>query len=114
MSAPNDIRLIDATPLVGCCGRAEVEQAVALIVRACQVMGNRWQPVAWPDIQKVLRADIEAKTPPFAWLVRNPFFNPDVHDAIRGGFARWTTADEGGGPVELTPACLAAIERWAK
>jgi hypothetical protein len=93
-------------PLVGTMRRAEVEFAAALLVRACQVLGDRWQPLSWQQVAKVLRAD---RTSVAKWLA-NPFFRPDVHDLVARGYAAGNPTAE----VWLTAAGLEALERWVR
>jgi hypothetical protein len=106
---PSGIALV-GVPLVGALGKAEIEHAAALIIRVCQVRGDKWQPVDAEAIGDVLRAEVDAKNEPFCSLVRNPFFRPDVWALIEKGFGRWTA--EPGGAVELTQQAFDALARW--
>lgn len=84
---PSDVHLA-AVPLTATMGRAEREQAAALIVRVCQAMGDRWQPVTWNDVRRVLTADLaEPAAHITADWVRWPLFRPDVRDLCDKGFA---------------------------
>ena len=97
-------------PLAATMGKAEAEHAAALIVRACQVNGDAWQPCTWAQIKAAVQADVDSKTAPFDNLIHNPFFRPDVYDLVARGFARWTEPQV----VELTAAGLAKLTTWVK
>lgn len=103
-----------APPLVGTLGHAEMEFAAAMIVRACQVHGDAWQAVSWDQIQSAMYADMTAERPPFAALMRNPFFQPDVHELVAKGFARWTGEPAGRAPVELLPPAFEKMLSWVR
>lgn len=103
---PSDV-LLRAPLLHGTFGKAEAEWAAGLIVRACQLQGDEWKAVTATDIGDAIRADIAAKAEPFASLVRNPVFRPDVWQLIDLGFARW--ADSPGGSAELLPHAIDLI-----
>lgn len=105
---PSDIVLV-GMPLTGTLGRSERECAAAIIVRACQELGDKWQAVSGRQIADVIRADVAADRMPFASLAFNPFFRPDVLDLVEKGFAA-----RSGDLVELTGAGLAAIAKWAR
>ena len=111
---PSQVVLNAVPPLVGTMGHSECEHAAALIVRACQVRGDAWAPVGPRDIGEVLNADIDARTPPWPALGRNPFFRPDFHKLVACGFAKWIGEGEGekDQPMELTPAGIEALRRW--
>lgn len=98
-------------PLIDTFGKTEVEIAAAFVVRACQVEGDRWQPVTMTALGRVLRADMEAKTDPLYALSANPFARPDFHRLVAGGYAKW---DGDGEPkaLELTPAGITALAKW--
>lgn len=86
---PHDVVISVPCPLAGTMGRVEVEFAASMIVRGLQENGNDWKPIAWPDIARVLRADIASRRDPFFSLCTNPFLRPDVDDLIKRGFGRW-------------------------
>jgi hypothetical protein len=104
---PSDVLLLPI-PLVDTFGKAEVEIAAAMLVRACHDHGDAWQKLTWAQVQATLRRDIEAKRPPFVHLVGNPFMRPDFHELARLGL----TVAEGEGDAktfEFTPEALARI-----
>lgn len=107
---PSDVDL-SFPHFVGCCSHAEAEFALGLYVRACQVHGDRWQPIQPEQCGEVLKRDREAGREPFAKLTQNPFWFPDFHDLVGRGFARWLGENEGA-PVELTDAGFAAVDKW--
>lgn len=104
---PSEIHL-SVPPLHGTLGKAELEAAAACIVRACQFHGDEWKPIDAPMIGVALRSDVATLKEPFASLVSNPFWRPDVWLLVERRFARWT--DQPGGPCELLPHALALIE----
>ncbi|MFK5283266.1 hypothetical protein ACI3PL_27210, partial [Lacticaseibacillus paracasei] len=84
-----------------------VEAAASLIVRACHALSDEWQAVTAKQIGGVLRADLAATREPFASLLRNPFFRPDIHAAIDAGFVEGDPAGE----VKLTEKGMEALRR---
>jgi len=95
-------------PLVATMGKGEIEAAASLLVRACHVLGDKWQAVTGKQVADVLRADRAAAREPFTSLIRNPFFRPDIHAAIAAGFIEGDPASE----VKLTEKGLEALRRW--
>lgn len=112
---PSEVVLTD-TPLADTTGKVESEHAAALIVRACQVFGDQWQPIVPGKLAQVLRDDVAACREPFATLAKNPFFRPDLHRLVEGGFARWTREEVlPATPIELTEEMLRRVsEKWAR
>lgn len=108
---PSQVQLAPDAPLVATMGRAELEHAAAMIVRACQVSGDVWQPIAPTRMGVVINDDLAAKREPFHSLNTNPFFRPDFRGLVEKGFARWT-ADGSGAPIELTAEGIARLSRW--
>lgn len=84
---PSDVHL-DPVPLTATMGRTEREQAAAVIVRACQVLGDRWQPITWKQVREALMRDFDdPRRPVGAVWVSFPGFRPDVRDLCAKGFA---------------------------
>ncbi len=106
---PSGIPLV-GVPLVGALGKAEIEHCAALVIRVCQVRGDKWQAVDAAAIGEMLRAEVDAKHEPFCSLVRNPFFRPDVWALVEKGFGKWVA--EPGGAVELTQVAFEALAKW--
>lgn len=106
---PSDVLLL-ALPLVGTMGRAEREYAAALVVRACQVLGDSWQPISPKQLGEVIAGDLAAKREPLTGLNRNPFLFPDFPDLIALGFVERTPE----GQVAFTVKGLEALRRWVK
>lgn len=107
---PSDVRLDTSfPPLCATMGRVEREAAATLMVRVCQLSGDRWLPVEPRAIGRTWRGDLEAGVEPLASLAGNPFWRPDFHDLVAKGFARFTTDDAEGGPIEFTDAGLDAL-----
>lgn len=88
------------------------EQAAGLIVRACQRLGNRWQPVGPDELDTMLEADSRGGLWPIATLSRTKRLAPSFDKLVDRGFARFLgTEGDAPWPVELTAAGLAAL--WA-
>lgn len=98
-------------PLVGTMEAAEREFAACLIVRACQVLGDAWRPIAPRELGEVIRADLEQSREPLASLNRNPFFKPDFWKLADGTYGRWM-GTPGKSAIELTDKGIAALARW--
>jgi hypothetical protein len=99
---PTDVNLCDSfPPLVGTMGRTEAELAAALLVRACQVLGDAWQDVEVRALGAVIRDDLAAKREPFHSMNRNPFCRPDAYDLVQRGCAEWV--GEPGQVLRFTP-----------
>ncbi len=108
---PSQVQLV-VPPLAGTMGRAEVEFAAALIVRACQVLGDRWQPISWKQSVEAFKADRDAGRE-FGRLMENPVFRPDAYDLVKRGFAQWGSTRSGeGDTVELTDKGFECMRRW--
>lgn len=94
--------LLTAQPLTATMGKSEIEYAAALIVRVCQVNGDRWQPITTEMLVATVHSDLDEKqtrrTRPRALQrnqqrgahpsaqrfqpLRGPFFRPDVHATV--------------------------------
>lgn len=110
---PSDVLLI-APPLVGTMGSSEREHAAALLVRACQVLGDAWQPISFEQIRSVMTDDVSAKHDPFASLAVNPFFRPSFEKLCRDGSFVKLTGEPGALRMEFTALGLDALRRWVK
>lgn len=119
---PSQVR-IGIPPLVATMGRSEAEFAAALVVRTLAVKGDTWRPVAWTEIQEVVKADMEGTVDPVtmkrtprhaavASLMGMPFYRPDIYEMVKRGFARWT--GEPGKTVEFTDKGVTALRKWAQ
>lgn len=110
---PSSLR-IAIPPFVGTLGSSEIEHAAALIVRACQVRADKWQPLLWDDLQKAITPDVENRATTIAALVRNPFFSPDFVSLVEKGWAAWH-GKPGTGKLELAPRAIMAIAlKWGR
>jgi hypothetical protein len=103
-------------PLCGTMGHAEREFAAALIIRACQVNGDAWHPVAAEELGMMLKAalDVGAEAGD-RWLLEflsNPFIKYDFYELVEHGYAKWT--DEPGKAAELTDKAFEAMRYWVK
>jgi len=120
MPKPSGIDLNHVPPLVGTLRRAEAEALAALIVRALQVNGDEWRPIAWAEVVKVFGADVAADRQPWARLSRNPFFRPGLSALVKEHMdehgAPYRFAEHLGEPeglVQFTPRGISAMAaRW--
>jgi hypothetical protein len=109
---PSDVNLCSSfPPLVGTMGRTEAECAAALLVRACQVLGDAWQDVETRTLGEVIKADLEAKREPVHSMNRNPFCRPDAYDLVKRGCAEWV--GEPGKVLRFTPQGLDGLRKVA-
>jgi hypothetical protein len=106
---PSQVFLNAVPPLVGTMGKTEAEVAAALLVRACHVRGDAWAPVRAEEMGRVLSADLEAKTEPWASLDRNPFCKPNFDILVERGFAEFS---DGRRVLALTEKGIEALRRW--
>ena len=68
----------------GAFGKAELEFAAMLLIHYCAEMGNKWQGVSWPEMQKFLKARDQL---PEWKILHNPFFRPDFRGLVPAGLA---------------------------
>jgi hypothetical protein len=110
---PSDVNLLDSVPpLVGTLHKSEREAAATLIVRCCVLNGDTWRPCKPEEIGHAIQHDLDGKIEPLHGLRNNPFWNPDFHALVAGGFARWLGDPKAKGcPIELTPLGIDAIGR---
>jgi len=119
---PSDVYLAGSfPPFVNTFDRAECETAAAFMVRALAVKGDSFRPIDWPEIRKVLEADVNAAeqqpAKPYTVerlvldLLSNPFVRPDFHELAKRGFARWL-GEPGASLLEFTPAGLERLRKW--
>lgn len=109
--APSEV-VLHAIPLVGTLGRTEREMAAALIVRACQVNGDTWQPVTPKMIREMLERDAADGVEPMASLNRNPFARPNFWELVAEGYASGDPAKHE--PLALTEKALAKIRKYRR
>lgn len=108
---PSAIRIV-VPPFVGTLGSAELEHAAALLVRACQVRGDRWQAMTYEEMEEVLKVDITEQRGPICRFLRSPFLSPDFARLVEGQWAAWI-GEPGKGQLELAPRTIIAIaEKW--
>lgn len=103
--------LLAGLPLCNTMGKAEIEFAAALIVRACQALGDVWQPVTLEEVARVIKQDVDQAREPFTSLMRNPFFKPEFWLLVERGFAKWL-GEPGESALELTEGGRHALRRW--
>lgn len=123
---PSDVDLARSgfPPLVATFDRTEREMAAALILRA---MGGEWRAVPWPEIQKAMRADVDAcrerkeeDCDPTSWLIASIIkaavalgIMPDSHGLVSAGFARWE-GEPGKSPIEFTDDGKERLRKWVR
>lgn len=108
---PSDVSLLSTyPPLAGAFGKVEAEAAAAVIIRACQLNGDRFQPVNQDMVQATLKHDFQNKTEPLASCVSNPFWKSDPGELCERGFARWVGNDT----VELLPRAFDVLRRYTQ
>lgn len=103
--------MLTSSPLVATMDHAEREFAAALIVRACQVLGDTWQPVELRDLGQVMKADVEQGHEPMASFKDNLFFNPNFDLLADGVYGRWLDVPRESA-IELTERGIEALRRW--
>lgn len=83
-------------------GRAEDEQAAAIIICALSDMQSDWAPVRTSHVVEFLKEKVDSDR---FRVLRNPFFRPDVHSLAARGFATFVPGPDG--HVELTDDAIA-------
>ncbi len=109
---PSEVALFTPLPLVGTLGRTEREVAAALLVRACQVNGDTWQPVSPAMVGETLKRDVAEGVQPFASLNSNPFVRPNFGELVEHGYAAGDL--EKGEPLSLTDKALVEIAKYRR
>jgi hypothetical protein len=110
---PSAIRIL-VPPFVGTLGSAELEHAAALLVRACQVRGDRWQPMLYEEMEEALRDDVSQGRGPLCRFLQSPFLSPDFARLVEGQWAAWH-GEPGKGKLELAPRTIMAIAaKWGR
>lgn len=94
-------------PFVGTFNKGEAEVAAAMLVRACEFHGDRWQPITFAHVKEALKHDVDTKREPFATWMRNPFARPDIHRLVADGFVA-----EVGDAHAFTAKAFEAMRRW--
>lgn len=110
--APSQV-VLGFPPLVDTMEKTERECAAALIVRACQALGDTWKPVDIDQLCDVMKRDLAEKQEPVTSLMGNPFFRPDFHQLADGKYGRWC-GTPGESPIELTELGIASLGRWVQ
>ena len=105
---PSDI-LIHKVPFIGTMGSCEIEYAVAWIIRACQVHGDKFQAISRKHIQDAAALDISMKEKSILWI--NPFGRPDFYKAVDLGFLKWT-GEIGTSDLEVTDLAKDALKLY--
>lgn len=103
---PSDVILSSPIPLVDTFDKSEIEIAVAFVVHALVETGDRWRPIAWPELRKVLDDDYAQSRQPWRSLATNPFLKPGFAATVAAGFMRQEGAGDDTGTLELTGAAL--------
>jgi len=95
-------------------GDQRLEMAAGMLVIACAMYGDKWQPVEWPMISVALLKNVRGNTQPWAALNLNPNCPaPDFFALCERGFARFTESDRSRSPIEFTDHGLDTIrKKW--
>jgi len=109
---PSDVMFTTIPPLMDTMKNVESEGFAALMVETCKEMGDKWKSLEPRDIGTTIRKLLDAKQEPWHSLNTNPFFRPDIHRMIKGGFAEW--AAEEGGPVQFTNKGYEALRKYVR
>jgi hypothetical protein len=115
---PSDVILFRAAlPLIDTFGRAEMEFAAALMVRACIFHGDEWQPVTPRQINLAMKKDL---LPGGIWASlrgspKDTWPSPDLRALAKEGYAIFHgDPDVVPGPaIEFTVKGLAMLEEKA-
>jgi hypothetical protein len=92
-----DLNFTLPNPFVGLFEHIEAELAAAVIVRACQVLGDIWQSVELKALGEIILRDNDARVEPIYSIFRNPFCHPSPHDLVKRGYATWVDSADGHG-----------------
>lgn len=111
---PSDVVLHPGAPLVATFGKAEREQAAALIVLALAELGDEWRSITNKEIMDTFETKARAGESPAFDYARNPFFRPAPSELAAEGFIRRTGAGDEGGTIEFTEKGIEAMRRWAR
>ena len=96
MLKPSELaaRLTGTMGMPNAMGRAETEQAAALLIHYCAAHGDKWQLVKYPSMRQFIIGNAEKEE----WRVlKNPFFRPDFPALQLTPYAR-----HNGDALELT------------
>lgn len=95
-------------PLCDTMKKGELECTAALMVRACQVNGDKWQPVYVKQLAELLTA----KDPLVVSIISNPFLTPAYTDLVEKGYATFDGVDEAG--LSFTEQGYTAMLKWVR
>ncbi len=107
---PSQVVLEDI-PLVGTMGSPEIEQAAAMIVRACQVREDEWKSVPLDKLLEVIEEDAKKGQRPFAKLMKSRFFRPAPWEGVDRGFIAAASRPTG---FSFTAKGLEALRKWVQ
>lgn len=102
-------------PLGACFNKCEAECAAAVLVWACQQLGDEWQRLPVKTLGETLDVALKADPMPEpvkSWA-RNPFFRPDFDRLTADGFIERSEIEGEKGYV-LTPAFFDRLTRWVR
>jgi hypothetical protein len=103
--------MLSSSPLVGTMDNSEREFAAALLVRACQVLGDAWKPVELRDLGQVMKSDVDQGHEPLTSFKANSFFNPNFDLFADGVYGRWLGVPRESA-LEFTERGIEALRRW--
>lgn len=102
-------------PLTACFGKTEAECAAAMLVWACQQLGDERQRLSLKVLGATLDAALKADPVPEpvrSWG-RNPFFRPDFDRLTSDGYIDRSEIDGENGYV-LTPRFFERLAKWVQ
>jgi hypothetical protein len=104
-------KTVGALPLMMTLKRAETEFALAMLVRACQVHGDRWQALTFGEVKSAMLLDPGPLRP----FLANPFLHPDFNDLVQRHAALWVDEDgDTGKALALTDTGLEVLRPFAR
>lgn len=115
MIRPSEVMLYPDVPFVGTFGKAETEQAAAILVRWHQLNSpDEWTSISRRELGNWMCGDINQTDEMLKIWTTNPFFRPSPIGLIDGGLI---TGWEGGraeadNKGTVTDVFLEKLERW--
>lgn len=93
-------------PLCGTMHKTELECTAAMLVRACQVNGDKWQAIEPKQLGELLLAKDEL----VVTICSNPFISPAYYDLVEKGYAVF----ESGNALAFTEKGYEAMRKWVR
>lgn len=102
-------------PLTACFRKTEAECAAAILVWACQQLGDEWQHLSCKTLSDTLGEALAANPvpEPVRTWGRNPFFRPDFARLTSDGFIEQSEIDGEKGYL-MTPRFFEQLAPWVR